>query len=99
MKQIILLAAFLVVISGNLQAQEKKMSKEEMQKICEAYAAPGDMHKMLAKAEGVWNGDVTMWMDPSMAPTKSKGTATVKMILGGRFQHVQHTGMMDGKPF
>src|SRR4030095_10885361 len=99
MKRIILMATFVVAFLGNLQAQEKKMSKEEIQKICEAYAAPGEMHKMMAKSVGVWNGEATMWMDPTMPPTKGKGTATVKMVLGGRFQHSQHMGTMDGKPF
>ena len=99
MKRIILLATFLIAISGNLQAQQK-MSKEDMQKVYDAYGMPGDMHKMMAKSAGTWNAEVTMWgMDPSMAPTKSKGTATVKMVLGGRFQHAQHMGTMNGKPF
>src|SRR6478609_4926220 len=95
MKRIILVAAFVVALLGNLQAQEKKMSKEEIQKICEAYATPGEMHKMMAKSEGVWKGEATMWMDPSTPPTKTKGTATVTMKLGGRFQHTKHEATMD----
>jgi len=98
MKRLILLAAFIVAISGNLQAQEK-MSKEQMQKACDAYATPGDMHKMMAKNVGVWAGEATMWMDPMSPPSKGKGTATIKMIDGGRFQHTQHMGTMNGKPF
>jgi len=93
----VLLAAFLVAISANLQAQGP--SKEEMMKSWEAYMTPGSIHKMIAMSDGVWNEEITMWMDPSAPPTKSKAKATNKMILGGRYQESKHVGTFDGKPF
>lgn len=64
-----------------------------------AAAAPGDMHKMLAKDEGDWEGEVTHWMDAAAKPDKSKSFATNKMIMGGRFQMGEHSGCMGGMPF
>jgi hypothetical protein len=98
MKRIILLAAFVVAFSVNLQAQGTP-SQEEMMKSWKAYMTPGEVHKMLSKSNGVWLEEVTMWMDPSAPPTKSKAKATNKMILGGRYQESKHIGTMDGMPF
>ncbi len=64
-----------------------------------AYATPGDMHAMLAKFEGEWDGDITMWMDPSAPPTKNTGTAVSKMILGGLYQESTHVGTFNGMQF
>lgn len=97
MKRIILLAGFMVVFSFSLQAQNP--NKEEMMKSWEKYMAPGEMHKMLASCDGVWTEDITMWMDPSAPPTKSKAKATNRMIMGGRYQESKHTGTFDGKKF
>ena len=64
-----------------------------------ANAAAGEMHQMLAKDDGEWTGETTMWMDPTKPPTKSKGIAVNKMVLGGRFQYSEHKGCMGGMPF
>jgi hypothetical protein len=64
-----------------------------------AYATPGEMHQMLAKDDGEWEGQVTQWMDPAAPPSVSKSTATTKMIMGGRYQQSMHSGCFDGMPF
>jgi hypothetical protein len=64
-----------------------------------AAATPGEMHAMLAKSDGEWDSEVTHWMDPAAPPTKSKSSATNKMILDGRFQYSEHSGCMMGMPF
>ncbi len=64
-----------------------------------ASSTPGEMHAMLAKSNGEWEGDVTHWMDPAAPAQKSKSTATNKMVLGGRFQMSEHTGCFGGMPF
>lgn len=64
-----------------------------------AYATPGDMHAMLAKFDGEWSGDMTMWMDPSAPPTKNTGIAVNRMIFGGLYQESTHTGTFNGMPF
>ncbi|UAY50973.1 DUF1579 domain-containing protein [Ferruginibacter albus] len=63
------------------------------------YMTPSDVHKMIAKCDGTWNEDVTMWMKPGDAPIKNKATAVNQMILGGRYQQTKTTGDMMGMPF
>jgi Protein of unknown function (DUF1579) len=63
------------------------------------YMTPGEVHKMMAAANGEWNGAVTMWMDPKAPPTQSTGTVTNEMIMGGRYQLSKTTSTMMGMPF
>ncbi|MBC7827710.1 MAG: DUF1579 domain-containing protein [Chitinophagaceae bacterium] len=64
-----------------------------------SYMTPGDVHKMLAKDDGDWNEEITLWMAPGAPPTKSTATASNKMIMGGRYQESKHTGNFMGMPF
>lgn len=63
------------------------------------YMTPGSVHEMIAKGNGDWVGDITMWMSPDAAPMKATSIANNKMILGGRYQYSTHTGDMMGMPF
>jgi len=60
---------------------------------------PGDAQKMISSMEGDWNLEVKSWMAPGAAPTVSKGTATCKMILDGRYLEENVSGDMMGSPF
>lgn len=64
-----------------------------------ANAVPGEPHKMLAKSNGTWVGQVTMWMAPDAPPTTSTATMTNKMIMDGRYQVSEAKGNMMGMPF
>jgi len=75
------------------------MDSAAMMKAWQAFMTPGDMQKMLAKSDGVWDGEVTMWMDPGKPPQKSKSTCTNKMVLNGLYQESVHKGTMMGMPF
>lgn len=101
MKKITLMLAFTIGMAGFANAQDKPMSAEEaaMMKKWEEYMTPGDIHTMMAKSNGEWNQDITMWMDPSAPPTKSKSTCTNTMILGGRYQQSVNKGNFEGMPF
>ena len=70
-----------------------------MMKNWQDYMTPGDVHKMIAKWDGTWNGDITMWMYPGAPEQKMKGTAVNKMIMNGLYQESTHTGTMMGMPF
>jgi hypothetical protein len=70
-----------------------------MAKNWQDYMTPGDVHKMMAKWDGVWNGEVTMWMQPGAPEQKSTSTATNKMIMNGLYQQSTHAGNMMGMPF
>jgi hypothetical protein len=79
-----------------LQAQTP--DHEAMMKAWQSYMTPGEMHKLLAQSDGEWTADISMWMDPNGQPTKSKGSMTNKMIMGGRYQEGSYKGDMMGQP-
>ena len=62
-------------------------------------ATPGEPHKMLAKSNGTWNGEVTMWMAPDAPPATSTATMTNKMVMDGRYQLSEMKGSFMGQPF
>lgn len=92
----ILLLPMLLFISSTLFSQPQ--NQEEMMKAWSAYMTPGDMHAALAKMDGDWNTEISLWMDPSGQPMKSKGSCTNKMVLGGRYQQSQFKGDFMGQP-
>lgn len=63
------------------------------------FMTPGEMHNMLAKDDGTWNEEISMWMAPGAPPQTMKASCTNKMILGGRYQQATHKGNMMGMPF
>lgn len=68
-------------------------------KAWEEYMMPGEPHKMLALENGIWNEEMTMWMEPGGEPMKNTMTADSKMIYGDRFQETTHKGDFMGMPF
>ena len=70
-----------------------------MMKNWQEYMTPGDMHKMMAKWDGNWNSDITMWMQPGAPEQKEKGSTVNKMIMNGLYQQSNHSGNMMGMPF
>lgn len=60
---------------------------------------PGKEQAALAKANGNWKAEVTMWESPEATPMKSKASVTNKMIMGGRYQVSTFKGDMMGMPF
>lgn len=99
-----LIVGSLLFVSVSLFAQEKKDTKmsakdQKEQKAWMSYMTPGEMHKMLANANGDWHENLTFWMSPGASPTQAESECTNKMILGDRYQESVHTGMMMGMPF
>ena len=73
-------------------------SATAMQKMMEV-GTPGPQHAMLAKYDGVWNAETTVWWAPDGPPQVSKGSSTNKMIMGGRYQQSSFKGDFGGMPF
>lgn len=63
------------------------------------YMTPSDAHKSMSKCSGTYKAKISMWMDPKAEPTKSEGTATFEMVLGGRYMTGKFSGNMMGMPF
>jgi len=93
----IALAICTVLVTVNF-SDVSAQSEAEMKAWTE-YMTPGDIHKMLAKSDGEWNEDMSMWMAPGAPVQKSTATCINKMILGGRYQSSTHTGSFSGMPF
>lgn len=63
------------------------------------YATPGEAQKMLAKSEGTWTGQTTMWMAKDAPPATNTSTMVNKMAMGGRYQLSTFNGSFMGMPF
>lgn len=73
-------------------------SQDEM-KAWMAYSTPGEIHKLMAKSVGTWNGNITMWMKPGAPPMNSTGVMTNTMLMGGRYLQGTNTGNFMGQPY
>src|SRR5262245_58043688 len=76
--------------TGQPNPQEMMKQMMEMSKL-------NENHKMLADMDGSWNYAIKMWMspDPNAKPQESKGTATRKSVMGGRYVMMDVTGKMQ----
>ena len=72
------------------QPNEAEMMKQMME-----LAKLNENHKLLTDSLGTWSYTVKMWMDPSAPPQESKGTATRKAMMDGRFVVMDVTGKME----
>lgn len=72
---------------------------QDAMKKWQAFMTPSDVHKMLAKSDGQWDEEVTMWMAPGAPAEKSKASCENKMIMNGLYQQSNHKGNMMGMPF
>jgi hypothetical protein len=84
--------------AGKSQAPPTKAQMDEMMAALEKMAAPGPQHTELMKNAGNWNAVIKSWMSPG-DPVVTKGSATYKPILGGRFLMEDYKGIMMDKPF
>lgn len=96
MKHLTKTIAFVMLMTVCIQATAQ--TQEEMKRWMD-YSTPSDVQKMLAKADGDWDEDLSMWMAPGAPEMKMKASCTNKMILGGRYQEAKHTGDFQGMPF
>lgn len=97
MRRLLLLSASVIINVLLLNATAQAQSDEE--KAWQEYMTPGATHQMIAKSDGEWSFDMSMWMKPDAPPTTSTGTTVNKMILGGRYQESVHKGTLMGMPF
>jgi uncharacterized protein DUF1579 len=76
--------------TGQPNPQEMMKQMIEMSKI-------NENHKLLSSLDGTWNYTIKFWMnpDPSAPPQESKGTATRKSIMGGRYVTMDVNGKMQ----
>src|SRR5216117_772617 len=90
-------AAQAVTATGQPNPQEMMKQMIEMSKL-------NENHKLLSSLDGSWNYTIKMWMnpDPNAKPQESKGTATRKTVMVGRYVMMDVAGKLqmpgeDGK--
>jgi|SRR5690606_10423394 len=81
-----------------LSSQTYAQTEEEM-KAWMDYMTPGDIHNEIAKWDGEWAEEMTMWMAPDAPPQKYDLTCVNEMVLGGRYQTSVHKGNFGGMDF
>ena len=86
-------------VTAEETATEVPLDSAAQMQAWQAYAAPGNPHKLMADEVGTWNCDMTFWADADAKPEKATSTADIKMILGGRYQEANYKGTMMGQPF
>ena len=81
--------------------QQGKMDMEAMMEVYRKLATPTAPHKLLARMAGSWITKTECWIEPNTPAMESTGTCEQKMLLEGRFLHLQQefTGEMMGSPF
>ncbi len=72
-------------------------SEAEMMKMMMEMSKLNENHKLLSSLDGDWAYTVKMWMngDTTSKPQESKGTATRKSIMDGRYVEMDVTGKME----
>ena len=87
------MALFLFLTATNFAQGDQA----EMMKKWQEYMTPGPVQQQFAKMAGNWKATVTNFMDGQ--ETKSEGTASYEMILGGRYLKGTFKATMMGMPF
>ncbi len=93
------LVSMLSVVSSHAEDHKMDPKQAEMMKAFQAAATPGTQHKMLAGMAGKWTYTSKFWESAEAKPEVSKGTSTMKMILGGRYLQHDIKGKAMGMPF
>ncbi len=79
------------------EAQPNK-DAQAMQEAWMKAGQPGANHKLLSQMEGEWTAETTEMM-PGAPEAKSKGTMRSKVVLDGRFLHMEYDGKAHGQPY
>ena len=95
----VVLAAAAAGCASTSKVKAKEYTQDEEMAAWMAVSTPGAEHERLAAQCGEWNVAVTSWMAPDAPPEETAATASIRMILGGRFQVMEHHGSMMGMPF
>ena len=56
-------------------------------------------HARLTAMAGTWDVELTFLFQPNTPPVKTKGTSTIRSILGGLFIEETIEGTLNGRPF
>ena len=81
------------------QAPQLTPEQQKMMEAWQAAATPGPQHAEIAKLDGTFDAQSTMWWDPKAPPQTSTGKLVNEMIMGGRYQQSTYHGEWNGEKF
>jgi hypothetical protein len=96
MKNLLVLSLFFFSATATLHAQD---AGDAEMKAMMAYSTPGEMHELMARDNGPWREQVTMWMKPGAPPQTFTASVKSEMLMDGRYQQQTHSGEWMGMPF
>ena len=85
--------------SADKSAPSAPLDSAAMMQAWQKYMTPGEEHKWLAKSNGTWQEEITMWMAPNAPAQKSSATAVNRMVFNGLYQESRVKGNFEGMPF
>jgi hypothetical protein len=59
----------------------------------------GPEQTRLTEMVGVWDVELTFWVQPGRPPVRAKGTSTIRPLFDGRFVEERIDGELNGVPF
>ncbi|NJM80335.1 MAG: DUF1579 domain-containing protein [Flavobacterium sp.] len=83
-----------VIVKNELPPDSATVSQAWMK-----HMTPSKSHEMMARDNGIWEEQMTMWETRKSEPIKAVFKVENKMILGGRYQQSTHKGEFMGMPF
>lgn len=85
------------VATNPAAAPTGQMSDAEMMKQMTELSKLNENHKLLTSLDGNWIYTIKFWMnpDPNAKPQESKGTASRRSIMGGRYAVMDVSGKME----
>ena len=99
MKKQIIFATMVLMAALCFSGQATEQDQQEMMKKWQAFMTPGQYHKQLAYYIGDWTYTGKNWMSPGAPASPTSGTASGKMILGGRYLKQTYQGSSMGMTF
>jgi len=80
-------------------ASERKFDMMGMDKLMETYKVVSPMHELIAKFDGSWKEEMTMWLGGGAPPLTGLTVCKNEMIMGNLFQQSRHEGTFNARPF
>lgn len=87
------------LLSFSFATFAQESDQEAMMEAWQKSMQPGPEHAMLNNMVGEWDGEISMWEDPSQPPIISYGTVKYESIFDGRYIVGKFSGNMMDMPF
>jgi hypothetical protein len=94
-----LVSAIPLLATGQEKKKPEAPAAQAFQEALEEAARPVKEHTQLARLAGEWKTQAKMYIPDPAKPEITEGTATYRMIMGGRYLRQDLQGQFAGKPY